>query len=255
MICQSCGAESSGAKFCPECGMKLAAQTTCSACGTAYSSKFCPECGSSEPVLLAKTPKPPAHTLETQPQSRLEQTVTRLPEVQQEATYTYQHASAEAGPQAGGMPVIIIKNENTVANVNENTSANVNENTNANVNTNTPVAYNAPAVSYNAPAWPAPAADGVSSKSRLAALLWGGLMGFFGGHHFYSGRFGMGLLYLCTFGLAGLGWIVDVILIASGNYKDRWGRRIVNWTEPIAPGQAPPPAQNLPPPEIQGLPK
>ncbi|XP_038058320.1 uncharacterized protein LOC119729705 [Patiria miniata] len=35
--------------------------------------------------------------------------------------------------------------------------------------------------------------------------------GFLGLHHFYMGRFGQGLAYLCTGGLAGVGWLVDLM--------------------------------------------
>ena len=46
--CPSCGASiSSKAKFCPECGQKLATKKFCPECGkeVSGSSKFCPECG------------------------------------------------------------------------------------------------------------------------------------------------------------------------------------------------------------------
>lgn len=47
--CPGCGASvAAGAKFCPECGNRLAPQQVpCSGCGTAIAStaKFCPECG------------------------------------------------------------------------------------------------------------------------------------------------------------------------------------------------------------------
>ena len=33
------------------------------------------------------------------------------------------------------------------------------------------------------------------------------------GHKFYEGKFGMGVLYLCTLGLFGVGWIIDLIKI------------------------------------------
>lgn len=39
------------------------------------------------------------------------------------------------------------------------------------------------------------------------------LLGFFGAHKFYEGKTGMGVLYLFTFGLFGIGWIVDVFAI------------------------------------------
>ena len=33
------------------------------------------------------------------------------------------------------------------------------------------------------------------------------------GHKFYEGKFGMGILYLCTMGLFGIGWIIDLFAI------------------------------------------
>lgn len=33
------------------------------------------------------------------------------------------------------------------------------------------------------------------------------------GHKFYEGKFGMGVLYLLTFGLFGIGWIVDIVAL------------------------------------------
>lgn len=34
------------------------------------------------------------------------------------------------------------------------------------------------------------------------------------GHKFYEGKVGMGILYLCTMGLFGIGWIIDIISLA-----------------------------------------
>ena len=65
-----------------------------------------------------------------------------------------------------------------------------------------------------------------SDKDRVTALLLCFFLGIFGAHHFYAGRTGMGLLYLFTAGLFGIGWLVDIILIACGSFKDRWGRYI-----------------------------
>ena len=33
------------------------------------------------------------------------------------------------------------------------------------------------------------------------------------GHKFYEGKIGMGILYFFTFGLAGIGWIIDIIVL------------------------------------------
>ncbi len=38
-------------------------------------------------------------------------------------------------------------------------------------------------------------------------------LGFLGGHKFYEGKIGMGILYICTAGLFGIGIIVDLITI------------------------------------------
>lgn len=37
--------------------------------------------------------------------------------------------------------------------------------------------------------------------------------GWFGLHKFYEGKAGMGVLYLCTFGLLCIGWALDIISI------------------------------------------
>lgn len=34
------------------------------------------------------------------------------------------------------------------------------------------------------------------------------------GHKFYEGKFGMGIVYLFTVGLFGIGWIIDIISLA-----------------------------------------
>lgn len=40
----------------------------------------------------------------------------------------------------------------------------------------------------------------------------------FCGHKFYEGKMGMGIVYLCTGGLFGIGWIIDIIsLLAKPN--------------------------------------
>lgn len=38
-------------------------------------------------------------------------------------------------------------------------------------------------------------------------------LGFLGAHKFYEGKVGMGILYICTGGLVGIGWIIDLITI------------------------------------------
>ncbi|MHA1125215.1 MAG: NINE protein [Candidatus Heimdallarchaeota archaeon] len=70
-----------------------------------------------------------------------------------------------------------------------------------------------------------------SPKSRLIALLLCWFLGVFGVHRFYLGRIGSGVLYLCTQGLWGIGLIVDLILIAIGDFRDDRGLRVTEWEE------------------------
>lgn len=62
-----------------------------------------------------------------------------------------------------------------------------------------------------------------SDRSKKTALWCCILGGLFGVHQFYVGKFGKGLLYLFTAGLFGIGWIIDIIKIASGNFLDNAG--------------------------------
>ncbi len=64
---------------------------------------------------------------------------------------------------------------------------------------------------------------GVSRKSKTVALLLCIFLGGLGAHKFYVGKIGMGIVYLCTVGLFGVGWLIDLILIISGNYQDEFG--------------------------------
>ncbi|SCY62990.1 TM2 domain-containing protein [Butyrivibrio sp. INlla14] len=62
-----------------------------------------------------------------------------------------------------------------------------------------------------------------SDKKKGVALIlciFGGWMGL---HCFYVGRWGKGFLYLCTFGLFMIGWMVDIFKIALGSFRDNVG--------------------------------
>lgn len=63
---------------------------------------------------------------------------------------------------------------------------------------------------------------GVSRKNKTVALLLCIFLGGLGAHKFYVGKVGMGIIYLFTFGLFGFGWIIDIILIATGSFKDEF---------------------------------
>jgi TM2 domain-containing membrane protein YozV len=52
---------------------------------------------------------------------------------------------------------------------------------------------------------------GDTHNLAIGYLLW--LFGFLGAHRFYYGRPVTGTIWLCTLGLLGIGWLVDLFLI------------------------------------------
>ncbi len=64
------------------------------------------------------------------------------------------------------------------------------------------------------------------SKSTSLLLACMGFIGLGGLHRIYSGKYASGILYLLTCGLCGVGTIVDVIRIASGEFRDKNGFQI-----------------------------
>ena len=49
--------------------------------------------------------------------------------------------------------------------------------------------------------------------NKWVALILCFLFGFFGAHKFYEGKKGKGVLYLCTMGLFGFGYFIDLIIL------------------------------------------
>lgn len=68
-----------------------------------------------------------------------------------------------------------------------------------------------------------------SPKSRTAALLLCFFFGVFGAHRFYVGKAGTGILYLLTVGGFGIGWLIDMITIACGVFRDGQGNYVKEW--------------------------
>jgi len=64
-------------------------------------------------------------------------------------------------------------------------------------------------------------------KSWLVTLLLCFFLGYLGIHRFYTGHTGLGVLYLLTLGLFGLGVFVDFFLILFRTYKDSDGNKLV----------------------------
>jgi hypothetical protein len=66
-----------------------------------------------------------------------------------------------------------------------------------------------------------------SPKSFVAALILCFLLGTLGVHRFYVGKIGTGILTILTFGgFFGIWPLIDLILIATGNFKDSDGLKI-----------------------------
>lgn len=66
-------------------------------------------------------------------------------------------------------------------------------------------------------------ANMANARNKWVALLLCWFLGYLGAHKFYEGKTGMGILYLFTFGLVGIGWIIDsfVILFKPNPYYVR----------------------------------
>ena len=54
---------------------------------------------------------------------------------------------------------------------------------------------------------------GDTHSKTVGYILW--IFGFTGAHRFYYGRPVSGTIWLCTFGLLGIGWLIDLFLIPS----------------------------------------
>lgn len=65
-----------------------------------------------------------------------------------------------------------------------------------------------------------------SEKEWLVTLLLSLFLGSLGVHRFYVGKIGTGILQLLTLGGCGIWTLIDVIMIATGNFKDKDGYEI-----------------------------
>jgi hypothetical protein len=76
-------------------------------------------------------------------------------------------------------------------------------------------------------------ASGVSSYKRLWALLLSALgftpLPLAGLQRFYVGKIWTGIVWFLTWGIFGIGQLIDVIMILVGQFKDRYGLPVVIW--------------------------
>jgi TM2 domain-containing membrane protein YozV len=77
-----------------------------------------------------------------------------------------------------------------------------------------------PRVAPPAPAMPGPP---TSDRDFLSALLLSIFLGWLGMDRFYLGWTGLGVLKLLTVGGLGIWWVIDIVLVATGNLRDRDG--------------------------------
>ncbi|MBN1831806.1 MAG: NINE protein [Deltaproteobacteria bacterium] len=69
-----------------------------------------------------------------------------------------------------------------------------------------------------------------SDKLVLPVFVLCLLLGGFGVHRFYVGKIGTGILMLLTLGGLGIWVLVDLIIILCGEFTDKDGNKIRQWT-------------------------
>lgn len=59
--------------------------------------------------------------------------------------------------------------------------------------------------------------------TKTTALLITIFLGGLGVHRFMNGKIGTGIIWLCTGGCLGIGWLIDIIKVANGSFTDKNG--------------------------------
>lgn len=66
-----------------------------------------------------------------------------------------------------------------------------------------------------------------SPKSKIVALVLCFFLGWLGAHRYYVGKIGTGIIWTCTFGMFGIGALIDFFLILFNHFTDKWGRPLI----------------------------
>ena len=67
-----------------------------------------------------------------------------------------------------------------------------------------------------------------SPHSRLL-LLFQGIIGFIGLQRYMVGKTGTAIVFTCTFGFLGIGYLIDLVAIITGSFYDSDERQVFNW--------------------------
>jgi len=65
-----------------------------------------------------------------------------------------------------------------------------------------------------------------SDKNGVVCLLLCLFLGPLGIHRFYVGKIGTGIVWLLTFGVFGIGALIDLIMIVCGAFADSEGKKV-----------------------------
>ncbi len=69
-----------------------------------------------------------------------------------------------------------------------------------------------------------------SDKSRGVVLCLAACLGVLGVHRFYVGKIGTGVLMFLTGGGAAIWWIIDLVRISTGEFRDADGLPVLDWS-------------------------
>ncbi len=70
----------------------------------------------------------------------------------------------------------------------------------------------------------------MSPRKRLLAAILSFFFGVFGAHRFYVGKIGTGIIQLLTIGGLGIWCFIDFLIIMFGEFTDKDGLKIREWT-------------------------